>query len=384
MSSHSRLGASGCKRWMACPASVALAKDLPEAPTSKYAEEGASAHEVAEKWLRNYFAGEDTVAVAKEFPDEMADYVRVYVQKIISLVHSLKNPTILIEEKVHIEWVDEELWGTVDCIVYDPKENHMHVFDLKYGEGIMVDAEENPQLLFYATGSFMKFMPETITSWIIQPRANSGDTVKSWTYPASRIHEFEEELRIAVETVGIWNNWVSGSGAITSKDVNVGDHCQFCPAKTICPKHLETFNDLTIASETTPANEVTDEFACRVVSEKKRLFDWIKEIEKLQEEKLLKGEESKFFKLVRKRTDRTWKDEAKFVKKFGKRKTQVTKTMTPAQAEKVFSKSEVAHYATSLEGQPTLALISDKRKAIAPPALEMFENTEGESNHVSS
>lgn len=389
MSGHSKLGASGCKRWMACPASIALAVGLPQAPTSKYAEEGTLAHELAEQMLRNFYSIGDSLidktipALSFEPDSEMTQHVLKYCDFITDLTTSfVGNFQTLIEEKVHIEWVDQELWGTADCIVYDPEENHMHVFDLKYGEGIMVDAEENPQLLFYAAGCFMKFMPETITSYIIQPRANSGDTVKSWTYPASRIHEFEAELTEAVLQVDGYLNGAPDPGweePIGSSDVNPGDHCQFCPAKTICPKHLETFTDLTAALENQILpQELTKELMLKVMEVKKELLDWIKGIEEAALDRLLKGEEIEGLKLVRKRTNRTWKDEAKFIKKFGKRKTTVTKVMTPAQAEKAFSKSEVAHYATQEEGQPTLALESDKRKAIAPPALEMFENVEGE------
>lgn len=381
MSGHSKLGASGCRRWMACPASIALAVGLPEAPTSKYAEEGTLAHELAEQRLNARFSGEQPVEPILH-SEEMSFNIDLYVKGIMGLVETIKNPTILIEQTVHIEWVDEGLWGTADCIVYDPEKNHMHVFDLKYGEGIMVDAEENPQLLFYAAGCFMKFMPETITSYIIQPRANSGDTVKSWTYPASRIHKFEAELSEAVLQVGGYlNNEIPGwKEPIGSSDVNVGDHCQFCPAKTICPKHLEVFEDLT-SMVTAPANlpaVISQEIILEVLTQKKALLDWIKGIEEHALLRLLKGEELDGLKLVRKRTNRTWKDEAKFVKKFGKRKTTVAKVMTPAQAEKIFGKSEVAFYATQEEGQPTLALESDKRKAIRPPALEMFENVEGE------
>ena len=79
--------------------------------------------------------------------------------------------------------------------------------------------------------------------------------------------------------------------------------------------------------------------------------------------------------MVRKNTHRQWIDEEKFKKKFGVRKTTVMKVMTPAQAEKEFGKEKVAKLICKPEGKPMLALTSDKRRAIEPPALTVFEDT---------
>lgn len=392
MSSHSAIGASGAKRWMACPASIALSQDLPEAPSSAYAEEGTLAHELAENMLRNFYSigdnGITSTPLSFEPKHEMSQHVLKYCDAITDLTTSLEgNFQVLIEEHVHISWIHEDLWGTVDCIVYDEVNNHMHVFDLKYGEGIMVDAEENPQLLFYATGAFLRFMPETITSYIIQPRANSGDTVKSWTYPASRIHQFETELHTALADVEAYKYFdakdpmaytdeelQANKSRITSSDVYPGDHCQFCPAKAICPKHLETFTDLSAASVRTPADLLGDEFLLKVVTHKKELLSWIDEVVDVAQQKLLKGEKIEGLKLILGTKHRAWKDPEKTMKKFGKRKITKSVILTPKQAEGIFDKKDLASHIEQPKGQPKLALESAKGKAIVAPALEAHED----------
>lgn len=58
---HSRLGASSCKRWLNCPGSVSLLASLPETnDSSVYAAEGTCAHEICEHYLR---FGIPTVAI---------------------------------------------------------------------------------------------------------------------------------------------------------------------------------------------------------------------------------------------------------------------------------------------------------------------------------
>ena len=48
---HSPLGPSAASRWLRCPGSVLLTKDLPD-HSSEYAIEGTAAHTVSE-WARN-------------------------------------------------------------------------------------------------------------------------------------------------------------------------------------------------------------------------------------------------------------------------------------------------------------------------------------------
>ena len=51
-SDHALLSPSSAKRWLSCPASIALSAGIPEPPESPYAAEGTLAHAVAESKLR--------------------------------------------------------------------------------------------------------------------------------------------------------------------------------------------------------------------------------------------------------------------------------------------------------------------------------------------
>ena len=41
-------------------------------------------------------------------------------------------------------------FGTGDCIII--ADRTLHVIDFKYGQGVLVEAEHNPQMMLYALG----------------------------------------------------------------------------------------------------------------------------------------------------------------------------------------------------------------------------------------
>ena len=54
MAEHALLSASAAHRWLNCPPSVMLTKDMPDS-TSEYAEEGTLAHSLCELKLQKRF-----------------------------------------------------------------------------------------------------------------------------------------------------------------------------------------------------------------------------------------------------------------------------------------------------------------------------------------
>lgn len=77
---HSKIGASSMKRWAACPGSVKLSEGI-ESRSSVFAEEGAKAHELGEKWLKE---GETALA---GYPIDMIEHVSVYVDAVMERVN---------------------------------------------------------------------------------------------------------------------------------------------------------------------------------------------------------------------------------------------------------------------------------------------------------
>ena len=127
---HSKLGASGAKRWLTCPGSVALSEGMPN-KSSKYAIEGTAAHQLAEECLLSggspydFLGGgcvtiedDDGFQVEYEVTDKMADGVMWYLNDIREMAKSQGISKItkdMVECRFHLDWVDDQLYG---CLLY--------------------------------------------------------------------------------------------------------------------------------------------------------------------------------------------------------------------------------------------------------------------------
>ncbi|MDE2021066.1 MAG: DUF2800 domain-containing protein, partial [Patescibacteria group bacterium] len=157
MIAHSPLGASSAERWLHCPGSVTLAKKivLPDAEESEYAKEGTAAHEAAAFCLKHDF--DSWEVIGQDFGGivctrEMAEALQTY----ISHVRMLMAQHWMIEARIGGDpntRPHKDFYGTVDFAAYTDRRNEpLHVADYKHGVGISVDAEQNPQLMYYAYG----------------------------------------------------------------------------------------------------------------------------------------------------------------------------------------------------------------------------------------
>jgi len=166
------LSASGAYRWMACGPSARLESILPEPKRKQgsfnHSLNGTTAHQMGEAKLKRHF-GQITAAEynkeinevkATEFYDsEFEKYVDDYVLYVRSQVGEGDTPYF--EQRVDFsEWVPEG-YGTADVVIIN--DTTVRIIDLKFGVGIKVDAEENPQLRLYALAACSKKY-ETIQS----------------------------------------------------------------------------------------------------------------------------------------------------------------------------------------------------------------------------
>ena len=144
MTAHAKLSSSGAHRWLHCPGSVEAEKTLPNT-SSFFAEEGSAAHELAEIVLSK-LAGDCSKMIGEKLIEydafvvtqEMADYVQIYTD----YVRNLGGSQFYEQRADFGEWVPDG-WGTADAIVIN--RDTIHVIDLKYGQGLGVDAEGNSQ-----------------------------------------------------------------------------------------------------------------------------------------------------------------------------------------------------------------------------------------------
>jgi len=355
MTLHAKLSASGAHRWMACPGSVAAESGLPDR-TSSFAEEGTLAHDIVERALRLGFNC-DTIC---DRPD-MAEPAQVYVD----YVRALPGQHRFIETRVSFEeWVPGG-FGTADSIVIDEGTRTLHISDLKFGKGVKVDAEQNPQALLYALGAYSAFGfihdIERIKIAIIQPRI---DHISEWEISVTDLLKWGEIARTAAEETMKAN----------APRVPGDKQCRFCKAKATCPALwkkteqalLSEFEDLDLK----PANKLTDDQLRQALEAKPLIEAWLSAVERLVTERIAEGREFPGFKIVEGRSLRQWRDEdmgptLEFL--LGPDDAYIKKVISPAQAEKLLGKSnknKIEPFIIKPRGKPTLTSEQDPRPSI--------------------
>ncbi|BFL99329.1 hypothetical protein TPCV3_09830 [Cutibacterium avidum] len=142
-----------------CPPSAVLESGEPDS-SSAAAEQGTAAHALAEWKLRRALHQAPAFKPESDWiDDEMQHYTDDYVafvQEHISLAReACGDPQVLIEQRLDFSHVVPGGFGTGDClIIAEPK---LQIIDLKYGQGVLVEAERNPQLMLYALGALRTF-----------------------------------------------------------------------------------------------------------------------------------------------------------------------------------------------------------------------------------
>lgn len=358
MVAHAKLGASSAHRWLACPGSVSAEDGIPDS-SSVFAQEGTTAHELAELALRTGAGALDA------FEDqEMAEFVRMYVEYVSRIADGADS--FEIETRVSYgDWVPDG-FGTADAIIV--RDNVLHICDLKYGMGVRVDAEENPQGMLYALGAWalteLVFDIRRVQIHIVQPRL---DHISTW--------------EISVDDLLRWAEWVKQRAEETREPdaprVPGEKQCRFCKAKATCSALMKMTQDIILADfddlDNMPkANTLTDDQMRRALDAKPLIEAWLSAIETLIKERLTTGDGFDGYKLVEGKSNRQWSDEgaavAKLVELIGSDKAYAPpKLISPTQAEKVLGKSrarEISGLIVKPTGAPTLAPASDKRPAI--------------------
>lgn len=384
---HSVLGASTAKRWMNCPGSVRLSADVPTPPASVYAMEGTQAHELAEEMLRgNWIGRHSRTDIEPEMIDHAAGYAS-YCNGIVTERSALR----LIEARISLASLKPpvDMFGTADFVVYDPQTFSLHVVDLKYGRGLHVSAEDNPQLLYYALG--VTLLPEMrgrrvdrIVCHIYQPRVQDG--ISHSEYDPLDLDIFADTLLTAARNT-----------QKPDAPLKAGAWCQFCPAAGQCPAKArqalvsaqDEFGVLLDAGApplVLPAiNSLTGEQMARIIAATKSLTDWLGAVNQAAKGRLNNGLEIPGYKLVAKHGARRWRNEAEFLvdASFENVDTDLTKTTTtiasPAQAEKKLAalwgdaaraKAFVAGHVERVSSGATIAPADDKRPALPTGGAE--------------
>ena len=362
-SDHALLSASGAHRWLNCTPSARLESDEPES-TSAAAEQGTAAHALAEHKLRRALKQRSKRPVSTWIDDEMEtltdDYVS-FVQEHISIAQeTCGDPQVLIEQRLDFSHVVPGGFGTGDCVII--AEPTLQIIDLKYGQGVLVEAERNPQLMLYALGALHTFGDlydiERVAVTIYQPRRGNVDT---WEISVTELeHWAEAEVKPKAELAA------AGEGEFCP-----GSWCQFCKIAPTCRARAEA--NLALARlEFAPPAELSDSEIADVLARIPQLKTWAADVEAYAlSQAVNQGVVFEGFKLVAGRSIRKYTSEtdvAAAAEAAGYRDIWDRKLITLTAMERLMGKPAfneiLGDLVTKPAGKPTLVLASDKRPAL--------------------
>lgn len=178
---HAVLSASSSHRWLHCNPSARLEQEFEDRETEAAAE-GTAAHALAEHKLRKALKMRSRKPVSKYDSDEMDAYTDGYVEFVLEALEEARqdcpDPKVFIEQRLDFSCYVPDGFGTGDCLIVVDK--LLHIIDLKYGQGVLVDATENPQMMLYALGALRIFDYlydiESVSMTIYQPRRENVST----------------------------------------------------------------------------------------------------------------------------------------------------------------------------------------------------------------
>lgn len=359
MGAHALLSPSAAQRWMNCPPSACLEREFPSS-SSEAAAEGTAAHALCEHKLRKFLKLRSKRPHSDFEDDEMDRCSDEYVSFVREQMGEVSSPMVLVEQRLDLTRYVPEAFGTADCIVAGG--DMLHVIDFKYGMGVLVEEEHNPQMMLYALGALDLldgiYDIQTISMSIFQPRRKN---VCTWSLTKEDlIHwargDLVEKARLAY----------AGEGEFCA-----GEWCTFCRAAVRCRARAEEKLRLAREEFSLPPL-ITDEEIEEVLGEIPDLIKWANGILVYATDAAVNhGKAWKGFKVVEGRSVRKYKDEdavAREAKAAGYTDIFDKKLIPLTQMEKLMGKEMFAKMLGGLiekpPGKPTLVPLSDKRLAI--------------------
>lgn len=374
---HALLSASSAHRWLHCPPSAKLTAGVADSP-SEAALQGTAAHALAEHKLRRALKQQSKRPVSKYEDDEMNTHTDDYVSYVLEQYEQAKQVTsgavIYIEQHLDFSHVVPGGFGTGDCLIV--ADGTLHVIDLKYGLGVLVEAEWNLQMMLYAIGALALFDAlydiEQVALTVFQPRR---ENVSTWTISVTELNEWAEQtLKPAARQAA------KGEGEFCA-----GTWCQFCKIASTCRARAEA--NLELAKfEFAPPAELSPAEVAKVLTQIPELTRWASDVQDYALSQALSGERYEGFKLVAGRSIRKYTDEtavAEAAKAAGYRDIYKRSLLTITAMEKLMGKKNFSEILGNLvvkpEGKPTLVPVTDKRPELqVSTAADDFTNIDNQ------
>ena len=357
---HALLSASSAHRWLACPPSAVAAEAYPDQDT-EFTREGTLAHEVAE-----------TIATgaSDELLDQMRDENSGIDAEMLDCAHGYRDyiqeltttpdAIVLLEQKVDYSPWAPDGFGTCDCIII--QDRLLTIIDYKYGQGVAVSAEDNPQMKLYALGALNDFGiaydVTRVEMHIYQPRLNN---ISSCSLMVEDLLEWGESIKP-----------IAAKAAKGKGNYRAGAWCKFCPHAGRCRKLTQTCTEYVETHSLRAAVPVLAPHEVAEVLNMKPLVElWLKRVEGQALNTLLDGGEVPGYKVVEgKLGNRKWFNEnevCSILEGNGYFLEDITETklLSPAAMDKAIGKKKVAEllggYIDRAPGKPTIVPASDSR-----------------------
>ena len=364
MGNHALLSASSSHRWLNCPPSARLCEGYDD-KGSNFAAEGSDAHSLCEYKLRKALGMEakDPTEDLTWYDAEMEESASGYAAFVMELVAEAKktcsDPVVLIEQRLDYSKYVQSGFGTGDCVLI--ADGTLHIVDFKYGRGVLVEAEDNPQMKLYALGALEIFDClydiDTVSMTIYQPRRAN---VSTFTLTRQELLDWAETVLVPTAELAY-----AGDG-----EYHCGEWCQFCKAKADCRERARANMELARYEFRQPPL-LTDEEVEEILGKLDSLMDWASDIKDYALQAAISGKHWSGYKLVEGRANRRYTDENAVIAAvkaagydpYDEPKLLGVTAMTTLLGRKQFN-DILGGLITKPQGKPTLVPESDKRPAM--------------------
>lgn len=330
---------SAAARWIACPASVQLSAKMPKGEAGAAAQRGTAIHSLSESCFMTSSSPEEWLGIDVEgvrMDDEAITYARKHLDYIET--EELRLGNVFVEQFVTAyESPAVRVAGTADVLGWSDDTGEFIVGDLKTGRG-WVDADSD-QMRIYALGGMRlaKKQFKTVTMTIVQPVHGVN---RSHTMTVPDLLRWEAQTLIPA---------VQAAMATTAEAVPSEAACQWCPAKPICPAHIEPFNVMSVA-QAAPA--LSDEQLTSFLDSISKVEAFIKALEGYATKRIKDGAALRGWQMGPKKATRKWTDEqeaALALHEAGLTSIQIypKEIISPAAAEKLLDDKTVTDNLTS-------------------------------------
>lgn len=359
---HAILSASSASKWLNCTPSAQLEEAIPDYDTP-YSQEGTLAHEIAAIFLKGPVHPNAELEVLRMSPfwfKAMEGYCIDYVDFIDGEITHTIAEYEAIEKQVDYSAFAPDGFGTVDYLHLS--EGVLRVFDFKFGKGVPVSAEENPQTRLYALGAVDMLIDlfdiQTVHIYIVQPR------LENYTAETLSVKELLAwgDGYVKPRALKAWE----GAG-----DLITGDWCQFCKNLPTCSAKAAEALEMAKYEFAEPSTLPVEDLA-EIHEKASAISAWLNKVSDYIYKEAVGGKSIPGLKLVEGRSNRKWSDpdkvKAVLLEYFKEDEITNTKLKGLGDIGNLMSKDEfderVGKYIIKPAGAPVLVPESDKRKEL--------------------